>query len=786
MLKAIWLVDLKLPKSMLKLRLVFYYIALICFSFTNGFSQTSGNSKGFIIGQITERTSGQPIAGARISVKSGVETTSDADGYFRLEIEPGVYDLEISAGGFAPIIKNQIGVTGNRNTLLNVQLDITVSESVEVRSDIFAENVEQTVSNITLNREEIRQTPGSGGDPLRVINSLPAVSAASGEFADLIVRGGSAEENLTFVDNIPVQDFTYFTDKYDGTRGGRASILAPDIFERAEFSAGGFGVRYGDKMSSALDISLREANRERIQGVIFADSGTAGGSIDVPLGKRGSWLFSARRSYIDVALDVAGIAEQGIIGYPRTLDFTNKFIYDFTPHHKLSVSILNFFEDFEQTDEQAQNIDRRTDRFRMKRTSRRLIAGATLSSTFGAKTLAQTTLWATGAHNDGAFFLPFTSLLQRSRDLRDSQFGIKEEATSALTKNLQIAFGGGIYFDQANYSTFENSGRFFSPLEEEYNAAPRANRLNLDTKTSAYAYAQATWRITPQFSVTPGVRLDHYGITRETLASPRLAARFNATSKIALTFATGIYRQPPSLFVLSLTPNNRNLKTQTATHFIGGIEWLLREDLRVRFEAYQKNYDDLVVQPLRPTLGFAANGNYFNTGSGTAKGFEISTQKALNGFFSGQASYSFTRSRRKFTENGVAFPSDFERPHQLTLIGITRFYGFSVAAKYRIASGLPYTRRTPVRISLNPQVFIQRIASEDDINTLRLPNFASLDVRAEKRFNFKRWSFAPYIDYFNITNHNSVVQPNYEFYRRTPQFLSENQRLPIFGLRIEF
>ncbi len=771
---------------MLKFRLILYLFGLICFSFTNVFSQTSGNSKGFVIGQITERTSGQLLAGARIAVKSGAETTSDAEGNFRLEIESGVYDLEISASGFAPIIKNQIGVTGNRNTLLNVQLDVTVSESVEVRSEIFAENAEQAVSNITLNREEIRQTPGSGGDPLRVINSLPAVSAASGEFADLIVRGGTAEENLTFIDNIPVQDFTYFTDRYDGNRGGRASILAPDVFETAGFSAGGFGVRYGDKLSSVLDIKLREANRRKIQAVIFADSGTAGGSVDVPLGKRGSWLFSARRSYVDVALDVAGIARRGIIGYPRTLDFTNKFIYDFTPRHKLSVTVLNFFEDFDQTNEQAFNIDRRTDRFRLKRTSRRLIAGATLSSIFGTKTLAQTTVWATGAHNDGSFFLPGSDFLQRSRDLRDSEFGFKEEATSAVSKNLQLAYGGGVYFDQANYFTFENSGRFYSPLEEEFNQPTRRNRLNLDTQTSAYGYAQATWRITPQFSITPGIRLDRYAVTRETLLSPRFSAKFQATSKIALTFATGIYRQPPSLFVLSLTPHNRNLKTQTAVHFIGGIEWLARANLRVRFEAYQKSYDNLIVQPLLPTQNFSLDGNYFNTGSGTVKGFEISAQKALTGFFSGQASYSFTRSRRKFTAGGVEFPSDFERPHQLTLIGITRFYGFSVAAKYRIASGLPYTRRTSVRISSNPVAYLQRISQASDINALRLSNFASLDVRAEKRFNFKRWSLAPYIDYFNITNHDSNVQPNYEFYRRTPQFLSENQRLPIFGLRIEF
>jgi outer membrane receptor for ferrienterochelin and colicin len=771
---------------MFSFRSIVYLVGVIYLSCASCYAQAAHHPMGLITGQVTERTSGQPIAGATVSVEGGAATTSDAGGNFRLEVESGIYDLEISAGGFATIIKNHIVVTGNRNTLLDTQLDVTVNESVEVRSEFFAENAEQAVSNVTLNREELRQTPGSGGDPLRVINSLPAVSAASGEFADLLVRGGTAEENLTYIDHVPVQDFTYFTDRYDGNRGGRASILAPDVFERAEFSAGGFGVRYGDRMSSALDITLRQANRERVQGVIFADSGTAGGSVDVPFGKKGGWLFSARRSYIDVALDVAGIAERGIIGYPRTLDFTNKLTYDFTPRQKLSVSLLNFFEDFDQTDGQAFNIDRRTDRFRMRRTSRRLVAGATLSSIFGEKTLAQTTLWVTGAHNDGTFYLPASSFLQRSRDLRDSQYGLKEEATSELTRKLQAGFGGGLYFDRANYFTFENTGRFYSPLEEEFDAAPRSNRLRLEATTSGYVYAQATWRVAPRVSVTPGVRLDRYGVTRETLASPRFAARVEAAPRLAFTFAAGVYRQPPGLFVLSLTPNNRNLRTQRATHVVVGVEWLARENLRVRFEAYRKGYDGLIVQPLRPTQDFAADGNYFNTGRGTAEGFEISLQKALTGLFSGQASYGFTRSRRRFTLGGVEFPSDFERPHQLTLIGVTRFHDFAVAAKYRVASGLPYTRRTPVTNPAAPFNFIQRVALESDINALRLPNFASLDLRAEKRFAFRRWSFAPYVDYFNVTNHDSVVQPNYEFYQATPQFLSENQRLPIFGLRIEF
>ncbi len=758
---------------------------LLAFFCTSGFAQ---NSPGYITGQVTERTTGQAIPGIKISVVNNADVMTDGDGNFRLEIASGIYDIQISGQGFVPVARNQIAVTGNRITLLNIQLDVTLSENVEIRSDIFVKTSEQPVSNSTLNRAEIRSTPGSGGDPLRVINALPGVISASGEFADLLVRGGTAEENLTFIDNIPVGDFTYFSDKFDGGRGGRAAILAPDVFETLEFSAGGFGVRYGDRSSSALDIHLREPNREKIQGVIFADSGTAGGTAEIPLGKRGGWLSSARRSYIGNAFKVAGIVNDGIIQFPETLDFTNKVIYDLTTHNKISFTLLNLFESFSQTREQALSIDRRTDRFEARRTSRRLVFGTTLSSVIGEKTLGQTTFWINGSHNDGTFIRPeiFVSIPQRTRDLRDSQIGIKEELTSSLSSKLQIAIGGGIYFDQANYFTFENTGRFFSPFEEEFNASPRANRLQLDTTASGYGYAQATFQVTPRFSVTPGIRVDRYGITAETLASPRVSARFGVNSKIDLTFAAGIYRQPPSIFLLSLTPNNRNLRSQSASHIIGGIDWLASKDLRVRFEAYQKNYENLAVQPISSTQTFVQDGNYFNTGSGRSRGLEISVKKALTGFFSGEASYAYINSRRRFADGGFAFPSDFERPHQLTVIGITRFYGFSVAAKYRLASGLPYTRRTAFDAFPPFQVVAQRIAQESDTNALRLPNFASFDLRVEKRFGFDRWSFSPYIDIFNLTEHNSIVQPNYELFQPNASFLNEGRRLPIFGLRIEF
>lgn len=747
-------------------------------------SVVSAQNKGFIVGRITEQSTGQPVAAARVEIAGIGEAQADEKGMYRLEVAQGVYAVRFSHAGFATLVINQVGVTAGRDTVVNAGLDVTLTAEVDVRSETFAENVDQPVSSVTLRREDLRTTPGSGGDPLRAINSLPGVTAASAEFADLIVRGGTPNENLTYIDNIPVRDFTYFTDQYDGPRGGRASILPPDAFDRAEFSAGGFGSKYGDRMSSVLDVGIREANRRRVQGVLFADSGTMGGSLDIPITKRGGWLFSARRSYIDVALDVAGIADAGIIGYPRTFDLTNKFVYDLTPRNKLTFTALNFFEKFNQTDDQSQNIDRRTDRFRMRRTSQRHILGTTLSTTINAKTLAQTTLWHNIDHNDGSFFIPYTTLLQRQRDLRGSQTGVKEDVSWMPDQKLRLSFGGALQVDRANYYTFERAGNFYSPLEEEYVAPTRQNRFRLSNRTSGNLYAQAVINVTNRFSITPGVRLDHYGLTGETLASPRFAARFNASNSVALTFATGIYRQPPSVFQFSLTPLNADLKTQSATHIVGGLEWIVREDTRIRVEAFRKTYDDLVVQQVGPTPAFVSNGRFYNTGSGTASGFEVSVHRALTGFFTGQASYGYLKSDRKLTANGLEFSSDLERPHQLTLIGITSFKGFNIAAKYRIASGLPYTRRTPVTIGTS--TWIQRIASYADINALRLPNFASLDLRAERRFAFKRVSISPYIDIFNLTNYRSVVQPSYEFYRRTPLMLSEDKRLPIFGFRFEF
>lgn len=764
-------------RSSILWRPVLLVLSLCIAGLYGGAQSRNDDAVGYLTGRIVERFSGLPIAGAIIAIGDEAETTADQNGRYKLGFAPGNYPVRVSAPGYTEIVLSEIGITANRTTIKDVQLDFAVSEKVEVRSGAFAENPELPVSATVLNRAEIRAVPGTGGDPLRTLNSLPAVTAASTEFADLIVRGGGTNENLTFIDNVPVDDFTYLTDRYDNGRGGRLGILVPDVIDWLEFSSGGFGSRYGDFMSSVLDVRIRTAARERIQGVLFSDSGSAGVTVEVPLGKRGGWLSSARRSYLDVALDIADI---GNFGHPRNFDFVNKVEFDFSPRNRLTFTSLNLFEQFALDRDEAAQIDRRLDRLETRRAGRRMILGTTLNTTFGTRTLSQVTAWATGKHNDGTFLRVEDRAPQRTRDLRDSQFGIKAEVTSALSPRFLLATGGGVFAEQADYFTFERSGFGFSPLEEEFFAPTREHRFRLDTALAAYAYGQVTWRPTPRLAITPGGRIDRYGRTGQTHISPRASVRFSLKPRVTLEGAVGVYRQPPSIFALSVAPENRGLRTQRAVHVIGGIEWLAREDVRVRVEAYQKSYDDLIVQPTRLSTRF------FNTGEGTARGLEVSVQKSLANRFSGQAAYSFVRSRRRFDAAGVSFPSDIERPHQLTLIGITRVAKFNLAAKLRVASGLPFTPTVPIEFAPNTNIFLQRIARPEDRNSARLPTFANLDLRIERRFDFRRVSFAPYVDVFNVTGRSNDTELEYNFFSPVPARLREGSVLPIFGARFEF
>lgn len=731
---------------------------------------------GIVTGRVTERLSGQPVPQAKFIVDEKTTLETDAEGRYRLELVPGSYRARIEASGYAPQMLGTLNVTAQFVTTLDIKLDLAqISEATTISAGFNVPTLDQPVSTTTLRRNELRALPGTAGDVLRALSSLPGTTAVSAQFGDLLVRGGLPNENLTFIDNIPLADFTYFSDQYESSgRGGRSAVLAPDVFDRLEFSAGGFGARYGDKLSSALDVTLRSANRDRLQGTAFADFGIAGASFEVPLSQRASWFTSIRRSYIDLAFRILGIND---IGRPRNWDLVNKLSYDLTPRQKLNVTALVFTERYTQSATAAAKDEDPREQLSADRGTQRYILGATLSSTLGTKALSNLTAWAIGDHNNGSFTRLQTNLLQRTRDLRESQFGVKEEFTASFSPRLNLAAGGGLIVQQGKVFTYERAGAGFSYIGEEARAPTRSNLLKFGNTANGYAYAQLNYQVLSRVSLTPGVRLDHYGLLNQTLLSPRVSARVRLLRKVALNLAGGRYFQPPTSFVLALTPQNRQLKAQRADHFIAGLEWTPSENWRLTVETYQKNYEFALAQITRET------GNFYNSASGPVRGLEFNAQRAFTGRWTLQASYAYIHARRRLRNEFPLVPLDNVRPHQLTFIGITGVKGFSIAPKLRWASGLPYSPLTPVRQA--NRSFLWELPNQALRNTANFKRFFQIDLRVERKFNFKRWSIAPYADMFNLTKHRNEFQVNYLSNGRLDT-TGERTLLPLVGARLEF
>ncbi len=120
----------------------------------------------------------------------------------------------------------------------------------------------------------------------------------------------------------------------------------------------------------------------------------------------------------------------------------------------------------------------------------------------------------------------------------------------------------------------------------------------------------------------------------------------------------------------------------------------------------------------------------------------------------------------------------------MTLVGGTRVKGWSIASKLRYASGQPYSRRELITLT-SPALTLWTIAKDADRNVLNFNNYFQLDLRVEKKFDYKRWSLAPFVDIFNLTKHRNITEVSYPN-TRTPRLTGERSLIPFVGLRMEF
>lgn len=245
-----------------------------------------------IFGYIREKESGENLFGATIYDRSSQEgTVSNYYGYFSLTRPVGRAKLYVSYLGSAPQL---LSVNLAKDTLVEIRQEMFSQEleSVTVMSE--AERLDKRLGNTVLSQQQLKDRPAIGGavDPIKVLQLLPGVQAGNEGSAGLYVRGGGPDQNLILLDGIPVYNSSHFF--------GFASVFNAEAIQKVQLIKGGFPARYAGRLSSVVDMSMREGHEKEFHGSMNVGPLVGNVMIEGPIVKeKASFMVAARRSTLD-------------------------------------------------------------------------------------------------------------------------------------------------------------------------------------------------------------------------------------------------------------------------------------------------------------------------------------------------------------------------------------------------------------------------------------------------------------------------------------------------------
>jgi hypothetical protein len=243
----------------------------------------------------------EPIPDAKAEIdEAGIMTFSDENGCLSMDInQQGPILIKISKMGYQTYIQNIfIDSINTRYLELRMQPSGPATDTINVNAFYYRKADKINTSFVNAENEEIRRSPGAMEDVIRYFTSSPGVSLGSDINNEIIVRGGSPVENLTMVDGLVIQNPNHYG--APGSTNGMLSYINLKMVKDVDFYSGGFPPEYGDKLSSVMDIKLREGNlKKHIRDINISATGF-GGFFEGPLSRSSSYLFSARRSYYEL------------------------------------------------------------------------------------------------------------------------------------------------------------------------------------------------------------------------------------------------------------------------------------------------------------------------------------------------------------------------------------------------------------------------------------------------------------------------------------------------------
>lgn len=731
-----------------------------------------GDAGPVVTGTVRDRDGGRPLPGVSVYlVESGAVAITDEQGRFELPAAPGTR-LQIVA--LDPSYERATAVVAVPRDRQPEPIDLALVP-LNLRGEevlIEVERQRQAAGETTLRREEITRVPGSRGDVLQSVESLPGVARVNqiAPQEGLVIRGSSPADSRIFVDGFEIPILYHF--------GGIQSVLPSEMIESLTYTPGGFGVEYGKASAGIVSVQSRGGSDEYagFGEVSFINTAALAQG---PIGDSGNFTLGVRRSYIDAVVPLVVPEEDlSFTTLPVYYDYQARAEWAPTPHLTLTTFVFGTDDRLELATAEVDPEDPEgaaSGRFLTHGRFTYLISSAT---------------WERGPVRNQLSLLIGNQRerveigTERFLDLGETAVGLRDEGRVRILDQLALLGGveGHVRWSD-NHLRFVRAPREGDPNPPSFTEDPLIEVDESYTAIDAAGWAAAELTPAPWLKATGGVRTDYFGRNDALVVQPRLQVRGQVAPRTALLGAVGLYSRPPDA-------NDENLQStdlgpERATQYSLGLEQKLGGGLELNAAGFYSDRRDLIVfaQGDRTSqMEGAEGGAYRNLGVGSTIGAEAMLRLRTDRFF-GWLAYTLSRSERRDLPVDDERLFDHDQTHNLVLVGSLRLGSWQLGGRFQYVTGSPYTPVVGATYLSDSNEYRPMFGA---INSQRNPANHQLDLRVDRTFQFSGWRLSAYLDVENVYLNAPVIDRDYSYDYSEREEITGLPILPSLGVRGEF
>lgn len=733
---------------------------------------TSTPSPARVSGVVTNARTGAPLADVPVTLtfesdgdipsdRAAHEARTDPHGRFAIDgVVPGDATLTVSTIGYI-FVRRRIVVpaSGLEITIPLAEGTGTYEESVVVSP---AGQAAPTGAVRELSSGALQELRGvAADDPVRAVQALPGVATGDDFQAEFSVRGSAYRHMGLVIDGVATPLLFHAVRGTEDT--GSIAMINTDIVSRASLRTGAHPSSHGNWLGATLEFGVREGSRDRV-AVRAAVSGTSASTVvEGPLmrGRRGSWLVSVRKSYVDWLVRKIDPDIEGTIGF---VDTQAKLVFDVTPRQQLQLLVLGGNAVYRKPSANSANeLARASSTSTLVSASWRLATDRVLVS-------QRLSFVANHFRNRGLLF---------QEQARGDTEGLVWRADATVPVGAWT-FDAGANAERQHTSTVLRNFSTVTPTVTRI----RAERSLDETRTMAGGWASIGGRA-KGVGLTAGLRVSHDTLGAGSHASPWVMAE-RTVGRTHLEVAASRVVQFASLDAVSASASLP--PPEQAWLVDGTVRQPITATMGVSATMFRRSERDIlrrtnenrlvggvrVVESIFPSLA--------STLSGTSRGVDLVFERRAQTGASGWFSYTWAHTRHADAATGERFDGDFDQRHTVNVFVQQRVSSrLRVSAKFRYGSNFPlvgYFQGTHDALALGTER-----------NQVRLPPYARLDLGGSRTFTYNRSRLTLFVEIMNVTNRDNYG-PADGAIRNTLAAVDFSERLipllPSAGLLLEF